>query len=98
MGIDAFRLLIRQTGDSGIKLFICNLAFVYFAGGYRDEQCVMLNTIASVKRVMGLIPVFAALIRSFITRVGQEHGGNFVRHLNKAIGGIIRVVVPKIDR
>ncbi|MPM21714.1 hypothetical protein SDC9_68159 [bioreactor metagenome] len=58
----------------------------------------MLNTIASVKRVMGLIPVFAALIRSFITRVGQEHGGNFVRHLNKAIGGIIRVVVPKIDR
>ncbi|MPM47024.1 hypothetical protein SDC9_93732 [bioreactor metagenome] len=33
----------------------------------------MLNTIASVKRVMSLIPVSAALIRSFITRVGQEH-------------------------
>jgi hypothetical protein len=70
MGIDAFGLLVRQTGNSSIKLFICNLAFIYFAGGYRDEQCIMLNTIASVERVMSLIPVSATLIRSFIARVG----------------------------
>ena len=98
MGIDAFSLLVRQLGNSGMELFVCDLTLINLTGRERHEQDVMLNAITPVKGEIGLVAVTPALISALVTLPLKKLLGQLVRHVDDEIGGIeIGIILPQID-
>ena len=97
MGVNTFRLFIRQPGNSGMKFLYSHFALIQLMRRKCNEKSLMLNTVIPVKGVVRLVPVCTQTVSClFVVELGKQIG-HFVSYFNKTILCIMRVNIPQID-
>ena len=97
MGVNTFRLFIRQPGNSGMKFLHSHFALIQIMRRKCNEKSLMLNTVIPVKGVVRLVPVCTQTVSClFAVELGKQIG-HFVSYFNKTILCIMRVNIPQID-
>ena len=97
MGINTFRLFIRQPGNGGMEFLHSHLTLIQLMRRKCNEKSLMLNAVIPVKGVVRLVPVCTQTVsRLFAVELGKQIG-HFVSYFNKTILCIMRVNIPQID-
>ena len=73
MGVNTFRLFVRQPGNGGMKFLHSHFALIQLMRRKCNEKSLMLNTVVPVKGVVCLVPVCTQPVGSLFTIKLFEH-------------------------
>lgn len=73
MGVNTFRLFVRQPGNGGMKFLHSHFALIQLMRRKCNEKSLMLNTVVPVKGVVCLVPVCTQTVsRFFVVELGKQ--------------------------